>query len=142
MTFKVGTKVVVTGDDAGVIAPGMVGTVVHFDDDLYLVRFAHRTDLHTGGVSSCNNCWWLLSEEIKAVAAPSIADDLRLHPQDKTVLRHLKQGKQITPMKALTVYGISRLAACIHNIRKAGYEVACTVVRDETGHRYAVYKLG
>lgn len=72
---------------------------------------------------------------------PSIADDLRLYPQDRTVLAHLRAGKPISPMKALVVYGISRLAACVHNIRKAGYPVETVLEQDESGHKYASYSL-
>jgi len=72
---------------------------------------------------------------------PTLADDLRLYPQDRTVLAHLKAGKEITPMKALVVYGLSRLAAQIHNIRRAGYNVRCEIMHDESGHKYASYSL-
>jgi hypothetical protein len=45
-------------------------------------------------------------------------------------------------MQALTVYGISRLAPCIHEIRNlAGYRVDCEMRSDAMGHRYAVYSL-
>jgi hypothetical protein len=75
--------------------------------------------------------------------APSVADDLRLTPQARTILAHLKRHPSgITPMKALVVYSISRLASCIHEIRhRAGYEVGTEVAEDSMGHRYAVYKL-
>lgn len=72
---------------------------------------------------------------------PTLADELRLYPQDRTVLAHLKQGKPITPMKALVVYGLSRLAAQIHNIRKAGFTVDVNILQDEVGHKYASYTL-
>lgn len=72
---------------------------------------------------------------------PSIASDLRLKPQSKTVLRHLKAGDKLTPMKALIVYGISRLAACIHDIRQAGYSVTTKTKSDAQGHKYAEYAL-
>jgi hypothetical protein len=36
-------------------------------------------------------------------------------------------------------YGFTRLASCIHEIRKAGYEVATDVRRDAQGHKYAKY---
>jgi hypothetical protein len=72
---------------------------------------------------------------------PSVADDLRLKPQTKTVLRHLKNHDHISPMKALGVYGISRLAACIYEIRKAGYDIRADFARDEAGHKYTKYSL-
>ena len=72
---------------------------------------------------------------------PSIADDLRLRPSDRTILAHLRSGKEITPMKALVVYGLSRLAAHVHRIRQAGYDVKTTHSKDESGHKYASYRL-
>lgn len=72
----------------------------------------------------------------------SIAADLRITPQARTILKHLLDGKVITPMKALSVYGISRLAACIYEIRtRAGYTVNTYVREDEAGHKYAQYSL-
>lgn len=72
---------------------------------------------------------------------PSIAIDLGLKPQAKTVLRHLRKHDHISNMKALMVYGISRLAACIYEIRKAGYNVTAETKRDESGHKYTKYRL-
>lgn len=73
---------------------------------------------------------------------PTVADDLSLKPQSRTILRHLKKIGHITPMKALIVYSISRLAPCIHDIRKIGYGVATDVRQDAQGHKYARYSLG
>lgn len=78
--------------------------------------------------------------ERKAVT-PSIAKDLTLKPQAKTILTHLRNHDHISPMKALGVYGISRLAACIYEIRQAGYEVAAEFKRDDQGHKYTKYSL-
>jgi len=45
-------------------------------------------------------------------------------------------------MKALNVFGVSRLASCIHEIRhRAGYVVKTYINRDEQGHRYSRYEL-
>lgn len=70
---------------------------------------------------------------------PSIAKDLKLTPQAKTVLRHLTNRKSISPMEALITYSISRLASCIHEIRSAGYLVQTMIKHDEQGHKYASY---
>lgn len=73
---------------------------------------------------------------------PTVADDLRITPQARKVLKHLKDGKSITPMEALVVHNISRLASCIEEIRnKAGYTVNTELRRDDAGHRYARYVL-
>jgi hypothetical protein len=75
------------------------------------------------------------------MSIPSIANDLKLKPQAKTVLVHLRNHDHISPMKALGVYGISRLAACIFEIRKAGYRVSAEFKRDDQGHKYTKYSL-
>jgi hypothetical protein len=73
---------------------------------------------------------------------PTIASDLRLTPQARTILQHLKRHGDITPMKALTVYSIPRLASCICEIRKkAGYSVKTEVAVDDMGGRYGLYTL-
>lgn len=71
----------------------------------------------------------------------SVASDLSLKPQSKTVLRHLKKLGDITPAEALIVYGISRLAACVYDIRKIGYPVYKEMRQDAQGHKYARYTL-
>lgn len=73
--------------------------------------------------------------------APSVADDPRMTPKARVILRHLKAGKQITPSDALVVYGQSRLAAAIYEIRQAGYKVKTERAKDESGHGYSRYTL-
>lgn len=76
------------------------------------------------------------------VTTVSVANDLRLTPQAKTVLAHLRRPNgHISPAEALIVYGISRLAACIYEIRQAGYTVMSEMRRDAQGHKYTNYKL-
>lgn len=75
------------------------------------------------------------------MAYPTVADDLRLTPQARTVLAHLKRHGDITPLKAEGVYGIPRLASCIHEIRRVGYKVNCTVRKDDFGGKYGHYVL-
>lgn len=43
--------------------------------------------------------------------------------QDEKVLRHLQEIGSITSWEAITEYGITRLSAKIHNLRKQGYEI-------------------
>lgn len=71
----------------------------------------------------------------------SIAKDLSLKPQAKTILRHLRKHGHISPMQALVVYAISRLAPCIFDIRNVGYIVETQVKRDAQGHKYAKYTM-
>jgi hypothetical protein len=64
--------------------------------------------------------------------------ELRLKPQSRRVLRHLEKDS-ISPMEALIVHGIYRLAACIHDIRKEGFNVFTTMHKDASGKKYARY---
>ncbi len=61
--------------------------------------------------------------------------------QSKTILRHLRNSDHISPAQALIVYGISRLAACIYDLRKVGYDVAMEMKTDAQGHHYASYSM-
>ena len=72
---------------------------------------------------------------------PSIGSVLSLKPQARTILAHLHKHGHISPAKAGIVYGISRLAACIYEIREIGHEIKTHVKQDEQGHRYAKYVL-
>lgn len=57
------------------------------------------------------------------------------------VLGHLKERSTITPMEALTVYGIFRLAPRIHELRRDGHKIQTILREDSVGKRYAQYKL-
>jgi hypothetical protein len=91
--------------------------------------------------------WWERLKRINddmniTVTTTSIADDLKLTPQARTVLSYLRKHGRISPAKADRVFGITRLASCIHEIRRrAGYKVSTTINRDEQGHKYSEYKL-
>lgn len=71
----------------------------------------------------------------------TVAKDLRMSKQARTVLLHMRNHEHISPMEALMVYSISRLAACVYEIRKAGYKVHSQFVRDDAGHKYTKYSL-
>jgi len=54
---------------------------------------------------------------------------MKKESQLKKVKTHLKNGKSITPIDALNLYGSFRLAALIHTLRhKEGLNIVC----DET----------
>ena len=38
--------------------------------------------------------------------------------QNEAILRHLRSGRTLTPLNALRLWGVFRLAARIHNLRK------------------------
>jgi hypothetical protein len=73
--------------------------------------------------------------------APSIADELRLKPQARKVLAHLKSRHSISPLEAQNVYGVYRLAASIHELRNAGFIIETQNKKDAAGHKYARYWL-
>lgn len=149
MKFKVGDRVRVVTRQWSMHTP-YEGAVVSIDetDDTVEVCFPGWESGHWGSSEDDNapmDRWYFCinnGDELEVIReAPSIAKDLKLTPQAKTVLRHLNAGKAISPMNALMVYGISRLASCIHEIRKAGYVVTMIQKRDEQGHKYARYSF-
>lgn len=61
------------------------------------------------------------------------------------VLNHLKEGKEINPMEALSEYGCYRLGAVIFILRGEGYKIDTRIEKykkanGKKGH-YAVYKM-
>lgn len=135
--FKVGDTVRIAHSQYNSIGPlkGERAVITEIKPHCLYVRHSRNTDE-----------WAVYAREVVLIAggvAPTIAADLRLTPQAKTILQHLKRHKNgISPAKADAVYGITRLASCIHEIRrKAGYNVSTDVLRDDRDHKYAVYKL-
>lgn len=66
---------------------------------------------------------------------------LKLKPQARKVLNHLTKRKSISPLEALHVYGIYRLAASIHELRKIGIKINTVMKADASGHHYARYEV-
>lgn len=79
--------------------------------------------------------------DIMTIGNSTLANDLKLPPQAKTILRHLEKGKSISLMESLFVYKISRLSDCIFKIRNAGHDVITTMRVDEGGKEYARYSM-
>ena len=79
--------------------------------------------------------------DIMTLGNSTLANDLSLPPQARIVLRHLEKGKTITPMEAIVVYNIWRLAARICELRDAGHDVITEVRKDERGKKYGEYRL-
>ena len=52
--------------------------------------------------------------------------------QTMQILSHLKAGKAITAIEALTAYGTMRLGARIYDLRQAGYAIEKQMVEVET----------
>jgi len=65
--------------------------------------------------------------------------------QTEQILEHLKKYEKITSIEAIQEYGITRLSAKIHNLRKRGFEILSlpTVGMNRWNKRvvYATYKL-
>ncbi len=143
--FKIGDRVLVSGKNPTRWCNGMVGIVVSAACDAALLQFT-PVAADGRGHGPGKTQWYVNNGDLdlqpSATTAPSAAADLRLTPQAKTILRHLKALGSISPMQALAVYGYTRLASCIHEIRrKAGYTVDMDYRKDAQGHRYARYSL-
>lgn len=54
---------------------------------------------------------------------------------------HLKKGLSISPLEALGLYGVFRLAARMKELRNAGWDINTDIKRDINGKVYATYKL-
>ena len=61
--------------------------------------------------------------------------------QTERVLNHLRERGSITPVEALHVHGIYRLAARVNDLKKRGVNVVARMKQDINGHRYAEYRL-
>ena len=61
--------------------------------------------------------------------------------QNQKILRHLRDGKAITPLEALGLFGVYRLAARIGELRNAGHNIETTYKYDDNGRNYASYSL-
>ncbi len=60
--------------------------------------------------------------------------------QNKTILNYLKDGNNITSMQAFSMFGVTRLASRIWDLKQAGHEFTITRINKENTH-YNIYKL-
>jgi hypothetical protein len=67
--------------------------------------------------------------------------ELSVTPQARRVLAHLEKRGSISPMEAIITYGITRLAARVHELRRIGMAVKTDLKRDAEGKPYARYTL-
>lgn len=77
----------------------------------------------------------------RATQNAKLADMLNLKPQARKVLNHLTRKGSISPIEALHVYGIMRLAACIYDLRKIGIDIKTNMKADANGKHYARYEV-
>ncbi len=61
--------------------------------------------------------------------------------QREHILYWLRQGRDITPKDAYEVYGIMRLAPIIFDLKKEGYNIKTTMIKNENGNEFAQYRL-
>ena len=61
--------------------------------------------------------------------------------QNQQILSHMKTGKDITPLQAIGLYGVYRLAARINDLRKQGVPIETVIRTDGQGRTYASYKM-
>jgi hypothetical protein len=74
-------------------------------------------------------------------AVTALMNETNLKPLGKKVLNYLRTRGAISPLVAFSTYGTMRLAACIHDLREAGFEITTTMKVDEEGDKYASYSL-
>lgn len=60
--------------------------------------------------------------------------------QMNMVLDHLAKGKDITPIEALERFGVFRLAAIVHSLRREGFEIATELVGNGR-NKFARYSM-
>lgn len=61
--------------------------------------------------------------------------------QKLKILEYLKEGGELTALKALNLFGCLRLAARIADIREMGYEIQRDWMETTDGTRVAVYTM-
>ena len=59
--------------------------------------------------------------------------------QAQVILDHLLSGKPLTALDALNEYGCFRLAARVHELRRAGHDIKEVMVSSKAGKRHASY---
>lgn len=59
--------------------------------------------------------------------------------QCNTILAHLKRHGEITPLEALRMFGVMRLAARIETLRAEGHHIETRMV-ERKGKRFASYR--
>ncbi|MGY3589326.1 helix-turn-helix domain-containing protein [Bradyrhizobium sp. USDA 4350] len=142
--FKVGDNVVNT--DQGEWPHGLTGVIVDIErnceDGLdYLVRF---DGANSRGHGADEACWWCGKKDLKRVSKDdtfTVGSTSARTTQQDIILQHLKDGKNITQMKAMGVYHVPRLSDVIFKLKKKGHNIVTDMFEDEVGGLYASYRL-
>lgn len=64
-----------------------------------------------------------------------------METQAAQILAHLKAGKAITPLDALSQFQCFRLGARIYDLRSEGHDIAKRMVETPSGKKVAEYSL-
>jgi len=61
--------------------------------------------------------------------------------QNKLIINHLQQGKTLTSLEALKLFGCFRLSARIAELKNQGFDIVSNNIK-ENGKTFAEYSLG
>jgi len=61
--------------------------------------------------------------------------------QNKLIINHLQQGKTLTSLEALKLFGCFRLSARIAELKNQGFNIVSNNIK-ENGKTFAEYRLG
>ena len=61
--------------------------------------------------------------------------------QNNTLLNHMMTGRSISPLEALGLYGVFRLAARMFELKAMGVDIQKTTKVDINGKQYAEYSI-
>jgi len=61
--------------------------------------------------------------------------------QNKQIINHLQQGKTLTSLEALKLFGCFRLSARIAELKNQGFNIVSNNIK-ENGKTFAEYRLG
>ena len=61
--------------------------------------------------------------------------------QKTRILKHLEDGRSITPLDALNLFGCFRLSAVIFDLKEEGHDIQTKMVTNQNGKKFASYTL-
>lgn len=62
--------------------------------------------------------------------------------QGRELLLAMQRGERLTALDALRICGCMRLAARVHDLRKAGWPIVEETIKTTSGKRVARYRMG
>lgn len=152
--FKIGDKVI--SKDRYSWTEGLTGTIIpNYKGEehvsLLLVNFAKKDadDQGHDAFGRKGSNWYINASDLRKAADDTFtvgshadfATDINVKGQQRVILKHLKDGKNITQMKAMGVYHVARLSDVIMKLRRKGYDIRTELCDDEVGGTYASYFL-